>query len=162
VSGAGAIAIAEALDHTVLVSLQSIPSASAVHESATVKRPGRGRKLHLGHFAFMRAVVQGLDTRHSWERYLRTEGDHDDIRNVRRTVAWIRDEFAAAAKRSDRFGTARLVKIDVQQLLDDARFCPRWTISPRSAGWATFPSRRSWKPTRQNMAPASSASRAAA
>lgn len=78
--------------------------------------PTRHRKLHLGHFAFMRAVVQGLDTRDSWDRYLRVEGEHDDVRNVRRTVQWMRDEFAAAAKRHDRFGTARLVQLDTAQL----------------------------------------------
>jgi site-specific recombinase XerD len=78
----------------------------------------RKRKLHLGHIAFMRAVVQGLDTRESWDRYLRLEGEHDDIRNVRRTIQWIRDEFAAAAKRYDRHGTARLVQIDVSHIVD--------------------------------------------
>ena len=26
----------------------------------------------------MRSVVQGLDTRASWNRYLRTDGEHDD------------------------------------------------------------------------------------
>ena len=79
--------------------------------------PTRHRKLHLGHFAFMRAVVQGLETRDSWDRYLRVEGEHEDVRNVRRTIQWIRDEFAAAAKRHDRFGTARLVQLDATQLL---------------------------------------------
>lgn len=66
----------------------------------------------------MRSVVQGLDTRESWNRYLRVEGEHDDIGKVNRTISWIRDEFAAAAKRSDRHGTARLVRIDVQNMLD--------------------------------------------
>ena len=80
--------------------------------ATTIRATAPGRKLHLGHFAFMRAVLQGLDTRASWERYLRTEGEHDDIRGVRRTIAWIRDEFAAAAKRYARPGTARLVHID--------------------------------------------------
>lgn len=75
-----------------------------------------GRKLHIGHFAFMRAVLQGLDTRESWNRYLRVEGEHDDHRNLNRTIAWIRDEFAAAAKRSERFGTARLIKIDAARI----------------------------------------------
>jgi site-specific recombinase XerD len=78
----------------------------------------RKRKLHLGHIAFMRAVVQGLDTRDSWDRYLRLEGEHDDIRNVRRTIQWIRDEFAAAAKRHERHGTARLVQIDANRIVD--------------------------------------------
>lgn len=87
--------------------------------SGTIGRGGQSvqsfvvaRRLHLGHVAFMRAVVQGLDTRASWNRYLRSEGEHDDARNVRRTVQWIRDEFAAAAKRHQRYGLARLVSID--------------------------------------------------
>lgn len=93
-------------------------SEEGVGHRPTLAMPGptRHRKLHLGHFAFMRAVVQGLDTRESWERYLRLEGEHDDVRNVRRTILWIRDEFAAAAKRHDRFGTARLVQLDASQL----------------------------------------------
>ncbi len=77
-----------------------------------MQAPTRRRQLHLGHFAFMRALVQGIDTRASWERYLRSEGEHDDLRHVKRTIAWIRDEFAAAARRSQRFGTARLVLMD--------------------------------------------------
>jgi hypothetical protein len=35
----------------------------------------------------------------AWERYLLVEGESNDERVVRSTVAWIRDEFAAAAKR---------------------------------------------------------------
>ena len=37
--------------------------------SATPISAARQRKLHVGHFAFMRSVVQGLDARESWERY---------------------------------------------------------------------------------------------
>jgi integrase len=70
------------------------------------------RKLHRGHFAFMRALAQGLDERASWDRYLRLEGEHTDLRAVRRTIAWIRDEFAAAAKREHKPGTARLILLD--------------------------------------------------
>ena len=78
----------------------------------------RQRKLHAGHFAFMRSVVQGLDLRQSWERYLRVEGEATDQRLVRATIAWIRIEFAAAAQRECRFGTARLVRIDVSTIVD--------------------------------------------
>ncbi|MDM0015860.1 phage integrase family protein [Variovorax sp. J22P168] len=70
------------------------------------------RRLHSGHFAFMRALAQGLDERTSWERYLRLEGEHSDARTVRRTVAWIRDAFAAAARREQRPGVARLILLD--------------------------------------------------
>lgn len=84
------------------------------------RRAARQRKLHVGHFAFMRAVVQGLDPRDSWERYFCIEGEVTDQRTVRATIAWIRDEFAAAAKREDRFGTARLVRIDATRIADPA------------------------------------------
>ena len=70
------------------------------------------RKLHRGHFAFMRALAQGLDERASWDRYLRLEGEHTDLRSVRRTIAWIRDEFASAARREQKPGTARLILLD--------------------------------------------------
>ena len=78
----------------------------------------RQRKLHVGHFAFMRSVVQGLDARDSWDRYLRLEGEGTDQRTVRTTIAWIREEFALAAKRHDRYGTARLVRIDATRIAD--------------------------------------------
>jgi len=63
----------------------------------------------------MRAWVQGLDPRASWERYLRLEGDVSDARVVQSTVAWIRDEFAAAARRHARPGVARLVRLQVDR-----------------------------------------------
>ncbi len=72
----------------------------------------KSRKLHIGHFAFVRALVQGADTKAAWERYLQIEGDHADVRTARRTITWIRDALAAAARRENRFGTARLVLAD--------------------------------------------------
>ncbi|RST49993.1 phage integrase family protein [Variovorax sp. MHTC-1] len=73
------------------------------------------RKLHRGHFAFMRALAQGVDERASWDRYLRLEGEHVDLRTVRRTIAWIRDAFAAAARREHKPGTARLILLDPER-----------------------------------------------
>jgi site-specific recombinase XerD len=84
----------------------------------------RQRKLHVGHFAFMRAVVQGLPVQESWDRYLRVEGEASDQRVVRTTIAWIREEFVAAAKREDRFGTARLVRLDATRIADPALNLP--------------------------------------
>jgi len=84
----------------------------------------RQRKLHVGHFAFMRSVVQGLDARESWERYLRVEGEATDQRTVRATIGWIREEFAVAAKRHDWYGTARLVRIDATRIADPALELP--------------------------------------
>ena len=74
------------------------------------------RKLHLGHFAFMRAVIQGTDAKAAWERYLQIEGNHSDVRTARRTIAWIKDAFAAAARREHRFGTARLIVADFSKV----------------------------------------------
>ncbi|VWX63002.1 Integrase [Burkholderiales bacterium 8X] len=74
--------------------------------------PASQRKLGSAHFAFMRAIAQGLDERAAWDRYLRIEGEHSDRRAVRRTIAWIRDEFATAAIRQRKPGTARLIRLD--------------------------------------------------
>jgi len=76
----------------------------------------RQRALGFEHFAFMRAVLQGLDLKESWDRYLRVEGDGRDLRRIQSTVNWIRDEFAAAARRERRHGTARLVRMEVSGL----------------------------------------------
>ena len=92
--------------------------------SPTTASAARRRLLHVGHFAFMRSVVQGLDPRESWERYFLVEGEATDQRTVRGTIAWIRAEFAAAAKREDRFGTARLVRIDATGIADPSLDLP--------------------------------------
>ncbi|MDP9900835.1 phage integrase family protein [Variovorax ginsengisoli] len=81
-----------------------------------MKQPPTSRKLDSRHFAFMRAVAQGLDERASWNRYLRVEGEHGDARAVRKTIAWIRNEFAAAAKRERRPGLARLIHLDPDRI----------------------------------------------
>lgn len=97
------------------------------------------RKLHLGHFAFARALVQGLDTRQNWNRYLRVEGEHTDIRTVRKTIQWLRDEFAAAAKRHDRHGVARLVRVDVSKIPDTAPAVPSLDDFIAERGLEDFP-----------------------
>ena len=94
----------------------------------------RQRKLHVGHFAFMRSVVQGLDARESWERYFRIEGDATDQRTVRATISWIRDEFAAAAKREDRPGTARLVRIDASRIAGSSLDLPSLEVFAQAHG----------------------------
>ncbi|WP_238139536.1 phage integrase family protein [Roseateles aquatilis] len=72
----------------------------------------------------MRSLVQGLPLRDSWERYLQVEGASSDLRIVRSTIQWLRDAFAAAARREDRHGVARLVLIDVSRLPDDGPKVP--------------------------------------
>jgi hypothetical protein len=106
------------------------------------------RKLHRGHFAFMRALAQGIDERTSWDRYLRFEGEHTDLRVVRRTIAWIRDEFAAAARREQRPGTARLILLDPEQF-PAARRCRASATSRMRRAWKTSPRPSRSKPTRR-------------
>jgi site-specific recombinase XerD len=84
----------------------------------------RTRMLNSTHFAFMRALVQGLPLRESWDRYLHMEGNASDLRIVRSTIQWLRDAFAAAARREHRHGTARLVLVDVSKIPDDGPKLP--------------------------------------
>ncbi len=119
----------------------AVPGASvepASVQPSVASAPTRRRKLHLGHFAFMRSVVQGLDTRDSWNRYLRIEGEHSDLRAVRTTIAWIRDEFAAAARREHRHGLARLVQIDLTRLGGPAPALPTLEDFAAEQGLAEF------------------------
>ncbi|MET0543425.1 MAG: phage integrase family protein [Variovorax sp.] len=82
------------------------------------------RPLHRGHFAFMRALLQGLDERESWNRYLRSEGESADLRTIRHAVAEIRDAFATAARREARPGMARLVRLDPERFSAAAKSFP--------------------------------------
>ena len=116
----------------------SVPLFSTSARSHVQVSAARQRKLHVGHFAFMRSVAQGLDPRESWERYFRVEGEATDQRIVRATIAWIRDEFAAAAKRQDRHGTARLVRIDVSKIADPAQALPSLEAFAESRGLEDF------------------------
>ena len=128
-------------DHADLPSLALHAAEHAFPMVGTaVRRSGaaRHRKLHVGHFAFMRAVVQGLELRASWDRYLRVEGQATDQRLVRSTIAWIRDEFAAAAKREDRFGTARLVRLDASKIPDTALALPTLEAFAEARGIEDF------------------------
>jgi len=102
-------------DHDLLNLADAARARPAVAPPASA---ARRRKLHVGHFAFMRAVVQGVHAQAAWDRYLRSEGDSGDVRLVRSTIGWIREEFVAAAKRQDRHGTARLVRLDVSKIPD--------------------------------------------
>ncbi|WP_286882319.1 phage integrase family protein [Cupriavidus sp. UBA2526] len=76
-------------------------------------------RLHRGHFAYLRAVVQGLSPRAAWERYLPDAGAFEDTPHVHRMSAWIRTELSAAAARGGDFGQARLLRLDLAPLPDD-------------------------------------------
>ena len=88
------------------------------------RKADRTRKLHVGHFAFMRAVVQGISMQDSWNRYLSKEGGRSDPLLIQQTVAWIRQEFAAVSRREHRHGTARLLEFDLRKLLDPGPMLP--------------------------------------
>jgi site-specific recombinase XerD len=108
--------------------------------AAPARRPdaGRAKKLHVGHFAFMRAVVQGIPLLDAWQRYLPSETrvgaktpaaagrfvDRPDERLIQHTVEWIRLEFAAVSRREHKPGTARLLEFDFRKLLDPGPALP--------------------------------------
>ena len=107
-----------------VVACTTIDSGDAVNYDFEMPGLARTRKLGPAHFAFMRGLVQGLPLRETWERYLGAEGSATDLRVVRTTINWIRDAFAAAARRENRFGTARLVLFDVSRLPEAASKVP--------------------------------------
>ena len=88
------------------------------------KPAARSRHLSRDHFAFFRALLEGVSLEAVWDRYMSVEGQRTDLRLVPATVAWIRAELAAAAKREARPGTARLLRLDVQRLVADSPHLP--------------------------------------
>jgi site-specific recombinase XerD len=74
--------------------------------------------LRLGphHFAFMRALVQGIDRRQAFDRYLAGTAESTDERVIQSTTVSIRERLAAAASRETRPGMARLVRIDLRTI----------------------------------------------
>lgn len=94
--------------------------------------------LHAGHFAFMRAVVQGLDAAAAWQRYLQVDGQPVDARTVARAVTTMRDIFAAAAKRHARPGLGRLLAIDPQRVSDASATLPALEDFAAEAGLEDF------------------------
>ena len=83
----------------------------------------RKRRLHTGHFAFMRSLVEGLPVQSAWHRYLYIEGEADHS-TVGKTLRWLRDELALTARREKKHGIARLMLLDLQPAIgqqDDDR-----------------------------------------
>jgi hypothetical protein len=71
------------------------------------------RKLSAGHLEFMRAIVQGVDAQASWDRYLRIEGEHGDLRKVKSILAW---DPHRVRRRHAKPETARMVLIDADRI----------------------------------------------
>lgn len=70
----------------------------------------------MGHFAFARAVIQGLSIERSFNHYLKMDEDGEGPRSGIATIRWLRREFVAVARKQARPGTARLMTIDVSQI----------------------------------------------
>lgn len=61
------------------------------------------------HFAFMRAVIQGMNLRQSWDRYLVAEAVVAGAHSPQDLIAWIEDLYAAAVQFHRSSGPRRLV-----------------------------------------------------
>jgi site-specific recombinase XerD len=96
--------------------------------------PARSRLLGREHFAFFRGLLEGVDLERLWDRYLSVEGQRTDLRLVPATIAWIRWELAAAARREERPGTARLLRLDVQRLVASTPGLPSLAQFAEEAG----------------------------
>jgi len=86
-----------------------VPAHAPPRGPYSVVRP----RLHRGHFAFLRAVAQGLSPHTMWARYLADAGAFDDGPRVHRMTGWIRAELGAAAVRGGDFARARLLRLDL-------------------------------------------------
>jgi integrase len=110
----------------------------AASSTASSDAGRRRRLLSREHFAFARAIAQGIAPDRAWDQYLRHEGEASDKRRVRGTVAWIRAEFAAAAKREARPGIERLVLLDPAELGDAGAAAPSLEAYAAARGMEDF------------------------
>ena len=76
------------------------------------------RKIGLNHFAFFRGYLQGLDSKEMWVRYMDVYGPAE-LRIVRTTLNWLRQEFMSAARRANRPRMAALLKRDANLMPED-------------------------------------------
>ncbi len=103
----------------------STPESSPLPERKPSTASSAGLRLNASHYAFMRALVQGVGLREAWSRYLHPgDGRAADLGHMRQVVQGIRDAFAAAARRERRHGIARLVLVDLSRMPDDAAVLP--------------------------------------
>ncbi len=86
----------------------------------------------------MRAVVQGLDLRDSWARYITFEDAPTDLRLIRKSIGQFREAFSAAAKRHHKPGTARLILMAFDRQLGSSAAPPSLEEFASSHGLADF------------------------
>lgn len=87
--------------------------------------------LNSGHFAFMSAYVQGLDTRERWVHCLSMHGLVTDVRVVKSEMRQLEQNLGAQSRWHAKLGIARLLEMEVQKLpkLAPASIIPPWTTS---------------------------------
>ncbi|MDB5794145.1 MAG: hypothetical protein JWR25_524 [Noviherbaspirillum sp.] len=69
------------------------------------------------HIAFLRGYFEGLDLAALSSRYLETATAPDpDLRIAKSTLKWVREQLLVLARRSGRFGDARLLMIEPERL----------------------------------------------
>jgi site-specific recombinase XerC len=80
------------------------------------------RQLHRGHFAFLRAVLQGVDPVTSWRDHMLLESSRPADRKSREVAAWVRLECIVAARRNGQHHVARLLRLElaVPDVADEA------------------------------------------
>ena len=87
----------------------SLPSPAV---DARLPRTSLAKKINLGHFAFYRGWLEGLDLADMGDRYLPTGRD---LPEAKKTLRWLQDELVAAAKRA-KPTLARVLKLTPAQL----------------------------------------------
>ena len=70
-------------------------------------------RLSAAHFAFMRALLQGVEPQICWRQYLGSDDKPGAALDIRRAIDEIRNAFAVASKQHRRPGTARLVMLNL-------------------------------------------------
>ncbi|WP_084545039.1 phage integrase family protein [Derxia gummosa] len=81
---------------------------TSVQPPARVAAVGE-RELTRDHLAFYRAIIEGVELRPAWERYLRIDGDYNEM-GAREALVWVRQalvRIAAASGHGDLIGLLR-------------------------------------------------------
>lgn len=78
--------------------------------TSDLKNPnGSLYRLHAGHVAFMRAIIQGMEPSLSWKRYLYMVDANPTPLDIKNTINAIQAVFASTVRRYQRSGPSRLI-----------------------------------------------------
>lgn len=108
-------------DNTESVNLLEHPVSKEKQRSTELILLRAGRH----HFAFLKGYLEGLDISDLAQRYLETAESSDiHLRTVYATLKWIRSDLRALARRHGKFGFARVIGIDPNQIVDHGSKVP--------------------------------------